>query len=39
MSPGLTVRRARIARHPVRRWVALRIPGARDAAGTEGESG
>ena len=39
MSPGVAVRRARVARRAARRWVALRIPGARDAAGTEGESG
>ena len=39
MSPGVTVRRARVARRAVRRRVALRIPGARGAAGTEGESG
>ena len=39
MSPGVAVRRARVARRAVRRWVALRIPGARDAEGGEGEGG
>ena len=38
MSPGVAVRQASGAGHVVRHRAVSRIPGARDAAGEEGES-